>query len=211
MNTPSSAHETADRILHVAEQLFAQHGYDGVSISAVAQHAGVSKANVFHHFQSKEALYQAVLQRAGHASQELVDDLADNGQPLYEQLARFTRNQIHALYANADLTRLIQREMLEHGQRRGPELGERIYGPHFARLVDHLQAAQQRGEMRSGIDPALVAVMLIAGNVFHHHNADLLRHLPGVDFADDPERFARQACDILLHGIVQPPPEAREP
>ncbi|HBE91853.1 MAG TPA: TetR/AcrR family transcriptional regulator, partial [Gammaproteobacteria bacterium] len=47
--------ETA--ILDAATRLFAERGFDGVSMRQVSEAAGVSKANIYHHFESKEALY----------------------------------------------------------------------------------------------------------------------------------------------------------
>ena len=49
--------DAVDRVLIAAEDLFATCGYDAVSISAIAERANVSKANIFHHFQSKRSLY----------------------------------------------------------------------------------------------------------------------------------------------------------
>lgn len=45
-----------EAILHAAEELFAEHGYDGTSTSAIAQRAGVAHGTVFHHFHTKENL-----------------------------------------------------------------------------------------------------------------------------------------------------------
>ncbi|MEM9514037.1 MAG: helix-turn-helix domain-containing protein [Actinomycetota bacterium] len=49
------------RIVDVSLRLFARRGIDGVSIAEVALAAGVSKANVMHHFGSKNGLYAACL------------------------------------------------------------------------------------------------------------------------------------------------------
>ena len=56
-----------DRIFCAAERLFAERGFDSVSINDVAREAGVCKANVFHHFASKQALYETVLTRSCEA------------------------------------------------------------------------------------------------------------------------------------------------
>ncbi len=60
------------RILQAATQLFAQRGYNGVSISDVAQEAHVVKSAIYHHFTSKDALYLAVLQAATRSSHDLM-------------------------------------------------------------------------------------------------------------------------------------------
>ena len=51
-------------ILNVAESLFAQKGFKATSISEIAKNTGVSKANIYHHFKSKEHLYQEALELA---------------------------------------------------------------------------------------------------------------------------------------------------
>ena len=49
-------------IVEVSLGLFARRGIDGVSISEIALASGVSKANVMHHFGSKNSLYGACLE-----------------------------------------------------------------------------------------------------------------------------------------------------
>ena len=53
-DTVQSAGELS--ILDAAVRLFSESGYDGVSMRRIAEEAGVSKANIYHHFASKEAL-----------------------------------------------------------------------------------------------------------------------------------------------------------
>jgi AcrR family transcriptional regulator len=54
---------TKDRILDAAERLFAEHGFDGVSLRTIIAEAGVNLAAVHYHFHSKEALLDAVFAR----------------------------------------------------------------------------------------------------------------------------------------------------
>ncbi len=51
----------AQRILDAAKQLFCERGYDGVSMRDVAILAGTRKASVFYHYDSKETLFESVL------------------------------------------------------------------------------------------------------------------------------------------------------
>jgi AcrR family transcriptional regulator len=52
---------TREQIVAVATELFAARGFDGTSIEAVLDHAGVSRGSLYHHFASKEALFEAAL------------------------------------------------------------------------------------------------------------------------------------------------------
>src|ERR1700689_3627548 len=54
---------TKDRILNAAERLFARDGFEATSLRAITAEAGVNLAAVNYHFQSKEALVQAVIGR----------------------------------------------------------------------------------------------------------------------------------------------------
>jgi len=58
--------DTKERILDSAEVLFAQNGISPTSLRALTEHAGVNLASVNYHFQSKDALVQAVLYRRIH-------------------------------------------------------------------------------------------------------------------------------------------------
>ena len=48
------------RLLEVATRLFARHGFEGTSVSAIVDGAGVNKRMLYHYFGNKEGLYRAV-------------------------------------------------------------------------------------------------------------------------------------------------------
>jgi AcrR family transcriptional regulator len=58
-----SAPERREIVLDTAGRLFGEHGYDGITLNALAAAAGVTKPVVYRHFESKRALYLAVLER----------------------------------------------------------------------------------------------------------------------------------------------------
>ena len=51
---------TRGQLIAVARRLFAERGYEDTSIEAVLREAGVSRGSLYHHFASKEALFEAV-------------------------------------------------------------------------------------------------------------------------------------------------------
>ena len=52
---------TKDAVFESAARLFANGGFDGVSVDDIAKDAGVNKAMIYYHFADKLALYRAVL------------------------------------------------------------------------------------------------------------------------------------------------------
>jgi AcrR family transcriptional regulator len=55
------AARTKERILTVARDLFAKHGYAGTSIADIAGRLGTSKAALYYHFPSKEEILEALV------------------------------------------------------------------------------------------------------------------------------------------------------
>lgn len=79
------------RIADVALGLFARRGIDGVSISEIAIAAGVSKANVLHHFSTKAGIYAACLDTIDAHLHAAVDDAHGGGAPIDDLRAALER------------------------------------------------------------------------------------------------------------------------
>jgi AcrR family transcriptional regulator len=65
---------TTSALVDGARELFARDGYDATSIDAVATRAGMTKGAVYHHFENKRQLFEAVF--SGEV-ERLVKPLAD--------------------------------------------------------------------------------------------------------------------------------------
>src|SRR3712207_2703409 len=70
------AEATQQQILDAAEIEFAQHGLHGTRVDPIAARAGVAPRMIYYYFQSKEGLYQAVLQRPAAVLQTVFEQLA---------------------------------------------------------------------------------------------------------------------------------------
>lgn len=53
--------EMYDRLLQAAESEFAESGYEGATVAAIARRAEVSAGNVYRYFENKDALFQSVI------------------------------------------------------------------------------------------------------------------------------------------------------
>lgn len=54
--------ETRQRLLEAATSLFSQQGYDATAVAEICANAGVSKGAFYHHFESKQAVFLALLE-----------------------------------------------------------------------------------------------------------------------------------------------------
>ena len=51
------------QLLNAASKLFLKHGYEGSSINALARSSGISKESIYRYFDSKQALFEAVIDK----------------------------------------------------------------------------------------------------------------------------------------------------
>lgn len=72
--------EKREHLLNVATELFNQFGYHGVGIDLIIAESGIAKTTLYRHFQTKEDLIVAVLNRIGErfrkSMRQTVDELA---------------------------------------------------------------------------------------------------------------------------------------
>lgn len=67
MSRPKTAHNRADDIIKVAQQLFAHYGYERTSVEDIARHLDIGKGSVYLEFRTKdEILYRILVQHAEH-------------------------------------------------------------------------------------------------------------------------------------------------
>ncbi|HET7570483.1 MAG TPA: TetR/AcrR family transcriptional regulator [Gammaproteobacteria bacterium] len=190
-------------ILSAACELFARHGYDAVSMSMIAAYAGVSKANVYHHFNSKEDLYFAVLRNACSENGGSWNRILTESGSVIDRLRRFARQHLHDICANPVQVRLIMREVAEHSEHRGRKLAEEVFGTDFSEIVALFEEGRARGELRDDIDPAFAAGLLLSANLAFFQWREVTRHMPNHAYADDPDAYADGVVRILLEGIAQ--------
>lgn len=201
MPEPTSKPAGRAEILAAATDLFGESGFDAVSISTIAGKAGTSKANVFHHFGSKESLFLEVMRAACEVFGRALEDAVDAEGGFDERLRTYLRRDIELMRANPDRAHLIMREVLESGPRRGRALAEEVFHDHFVELVSLVEEGQAAGAFRADLPASLAATVMVAGNVFLFQSQNVLRHLPGIDFVDDPDRYAALVSRILLDGL----------
>jgi AcrR family transcriptional regulator len=63
---------TVAAVVATARDLFGQHGYSAVSVDGVAQECGRTKGAIYHHFATKEILFEAVFR---HEQRRIADDV----------------------------------------------------------------------------------------------------------------------------------------
>ena len=111
------------RILGAGERVFARAGFNGATMAAIADEAGLPKANLHYYFGSKAELYQAVLARTLHDWLVPMDGLVPEADPR-SALAAYIRAKMAMGFERPDASRVFANELL-HG---AAELGALMRG-----------------------------------------------------------------------------------
>ena len=100
------AKDTQGDILDSAELIFAKVGFEGARLQEIADKAGVTKAMVHYYYESKEKLYQAVLDRVLFELIRLVQDVTTRGGNQVEQLDHFIHEFFDYVARHPNFSRL---------------------------------------------------------------------------------------------------------
>ena len=189
-------------ILDAAVELFSECGYDGVSMRQIAEAAGVSKSNIYHHFASKDALYLGILHGSAQHLSEIVEDLAEGDGDFQRRLRVFAEAHMEHLFANEMTLRLVLREAFSGDEEKSRLVVDQVVGGIFKRMVAIFQAGQNAGIIRADLDPGLCATLLMGANLFFFQAQGMLRLIPEAGFAKDSTGFNRQMVDVMLNGML---------
>lgn len=100
-------------ILKAAEQVFAEAGYEGASMAALAAAAGLPKANLHYYFHNKAGLYSAVLDSILSVWIAAADEIRPGSDP-EQSLSRYIRAKIALSQQRPHASKVFANEVL-HG------------------------------------------------------------------------------------------------
>jgi len=192
---------TAERILDVAEELFAERGYAGTTLRAVATRVGLRIPSLYNHFPGKEALYVAVLERGLGPVLAVLSEFLDAETDAYRDSGRVVERVMDLLARRPNLPRLIQRETLAGGERLTPVLRDWMV-PAFARAHEMVEATPAAARWGTDQTPLLVLAMyhIVVG---YFAIAPLYHELADEDLLAEAavarqKRFLAQVVDALF-------------
>ncbi len=108
---PTTDTPRAERILEAADELLAEKGYDGISMSKVAAQAGVNKALVFYYYKNKEGLFARVLERYYEAHRRALAEAFEREGSLRERIHGMIDAYLAFAGENARYPRMVQNLM----------------------------------------------------------------------------------------------------
>ena len=150
---------TRQRLTDVARELLEQHGYDDVTVDDICNEAGVSKGAFYGHFDSKDQVIISEFMRVDEYYREVFPQVLEE-RTCVDML--FALNRLALRYIAAQgitIIKVVYSSEIAPGRKPSPVASQdrALY-----QLVEGLvAAAQEKGEIRSDVDSAEMARMII--------------------------------------------------
>lgn len=198
----SKSEISTGKVLDAALELFSTQGYGATSMRSISEASGLSVGNLYHHFGSKEAIFQKLIEA-------YFDKLEQSDHPLRQvfNAARFP-DDLEDLAAAIETTvdedkasiMLVFIDVIEHGGRHIRSYYEtmadrfrEVYGGRFAEL-------EREGRL-SDADP-LVAVMVATRWLFYFYTVEKCFGVP-MHFGMDAQQAVDGFIRILRNGLLR--------
>jgi AcrR family transcriptional regulator len=202
-NNPQQA-----RILAAARRLFLNHGYNGTRLRDIAQAADVSMGGIYHHFESKEQIYEALFRQTDVAADLLqimllfqADDFPENLGKIGDVVARTVRN-------HRDTFKLFYVDVLEfQGAHAKPVI--QAFRTQIAGFADKLLA--RRKDDLADIAPGILMRLMIDTFLHSHLEAVMLGTTGNEGLGLSPDEVTRQMAHVVLYGVMRRPPGSEAP
>ena len=215
------AQRTREAILNAAEAVFAEHGFDGTAVDAIATEAGYNKSLLFQYFGDKLGLYTQVLKRADREMGELLARLFASGlsdetvalqaQQLRVFLATMVRTLFDYLLDHPRLVRMLTWEMAE-GWQTFAQIASQFPPEDTAQFESLFHKAREAGLLRSDFAPVIqLTLMMPLCQVYLAYLPLYQRLLPGEDLSSAPglARARDYLVDFVVAGMMNGLPETK--
>ncbi|MGO4872402.1 MAG: TetR family transcriptional regulator C-terminal domain-containing protein [Roseiarcus sp.] len=197
---PSIRQENERVILAAAEAVFAEQGFGGATMAAIAARAGVPKPNVHYYFPTKEKLYRAVVERVLTAWLEAASSFDTSEDPA-EALTSYIGAKMDLARAMPLSSQIWASEIM-----RGAPVIQDFLDTQLTQWVRSRERAVKKwiaaGKLKP-IEPRVLFYMIWATTQHYANAAHEIATLEKGPLSDEAfERAKRQVAETILGGVV---------
>jgi TetR/AcrR family transcriptional regulator len=181
---------TREKILQTAMKEFAAKGFDGARVDAIVERCKISKNLVYHYFDSKEALFIEVMERAYSAMRDRQNELGLKGENPIDDMRALVTHTIQHFIEEPNFVLLLATENLNKARHiRKSKVILDMFNPLKSALAEILERGKAQGVFRPDADWVDLYVSISGLGSYFISNRYTLSYVLGVDLAS-PERVA---------------------
>jgi len=210
-----------EAILNAAEKVFAEHGFDGARIDAIAEAAGYNKSRIFHYYDDKLGLYAAVLRRIDQQASELQarvfaplltdESLTSDARKFRTTIETVIGFLFDFLVENPPILRMFTWEAAE-GWQTFRKIASQFSTDDVKMFRQLLGKAQEAGLIRPGMDPYrmfLIAYATCLGYLIFSPPLEMSFEDEELSSPDALVRVREMIVDFVVRGMMVDPVEAK--
>ncbi|HEY4238149.1 MAG TPA: TetR/AcrR family transcriptional regulator [Gaiellaceae bacterium] len=183
------------QLLDAAVRVFARKGFHASRVGDIAEEAGVAHGLLYHYFESKDEVLQAVFQENWSLLVARIESVEETDEPAADQLRHISTIVLRTWLHLPDVVRVVIQEF-----GRSPELAERI--GELTLPIDALERVIARGvengEFRKDIDPTFAATV-VYGSIDELLTGWVLGRLPSSE--EDVAKAEQTLVEVTLRGL----------
>ncbi len=183
------------RIRAAARALFEERGFDGATLRAIAERAGMGASSIYRHVRSKEELLIGELADLQEEAWLQFRQEDDRKRPTRERVARFLDAQHRLLAADRDFTMIAVRSTTRPEAR----VARQVLALND-RTIGLLMEILQMGRMRKDLDKR-VDVLEAARVLFHITQGARIHWANGLTSSDACLAAIQTGVDLLFRGV----------
>lgn len=180
---------TKANIIEVATREFAENGLDGARVDEIADKTRTSKRMIYYYFESKEGLYQAVLEKVYSDIRNREADLRLDKLPPEQALRKLVETTVDYDDAHPHLFRLVSIENINYARAVTRSTTIRTLNASAIKVLsDILERGYAEGVFKVRIDPTDLHMVISSLSAFRVSNRHTFGVIFNVDFADPAVR-----------------------
>ena len=188
-----------DRLLESGALLFAEKGFDGVSVREVCQHAKTSSNMIHHYFGSKGGLLEAIVEQFSvnvfAVPMRLLDEPPRSKDDFLSRINMLFESTLDAFIEHRAILLVVMREQANPGAL--PE--------YMTRFASFLEQSKERGFVRKSLDSEMISGFMLDRILNQVQLAPWIKRNYGTDLLSDPQykkRWCKSNIDLFVNGIV---------
>jgi len=180
---------TTQRILDAAQAHFARLGYDAAKLADIAKDAGITRPSLLYHFESKEKLYNTVVEQVFASLRQLFSGISNSETGFQSVVEMFTEAYVNFLEEHEHVPAIVIREFAGDSGR-----GQEIVLEQMVPVLDWVEKVLTetgKGAFREGL-PIRAAIMQVASDATVRAMAKPIRD----------KLWGKKSQSVVLSGIL---------
>jgi AcrR family transcriptional regulator len=193
--------KTREKILKVATKLFAKYGFAGTSMDEIAERVGIRKASLYHHFSSKQEIYEELIERV-FAEIIKIFQVSFSSGDILKDAENFISKIMNFILQNEDYVKILLRELLDEN------LPVKQFALEYVPKIlsfgsEILERGRKEGIFKENVDPIQLSITLTGAIIIYFVFRPVIEPFIKSPFSKKAiaERV-KHISDVILYGIL---------